>query len=258
VRQKQYSEVARRLGVSRQAVWKICQKRGIAPHQLLNSQYKEKRTKLKVLFWRLAAGMDANKLGNWNRRAIYSRATAASRKEVHRSMLFRASLAKGLYQCRDVAPKDSRKISSILDQMLAITPPNDSDCPERWHDWFLGVLARADGVSVAPYNEQPKSWVYVIQSPYGQVKIGIATNLKQRIRNLQTSCAHKLILCHAREADNASEVERALHVMFADSRLIGEWFQISPVDAGAALDKIVDAMESKPARLVAAHQMELL
>ena len=77
-----------------------------------------------------------------------------------------------------------------------------------------------------------KWWnLYFIQeAESGNVKIGIARNLKQRLYELQTDNSNKLnVLGSARFSSEQAvrKAEKQLHAMFATQRIRGEWFASS-------------------------------
>jgi hypothetical protein len=57
-------------------------------------------------------------------------------------------------------------------------------------------------------------------------KIGFSSNVTNRIRQLQTGRADKLLLCAL--LPGCRHVEKSLHSMFAGSRMHGEWFASTP------------------------------
>lgn len=61
---------------------------------------------------------------------------------------------------------------------------------------------------------------YFIQDPRGRIKIGIAENPRQRLRQLQTGNPEKLVLLGCIEDDH----EKDLHHKFRKYRVGGEWF----------------------------------
>lgn len=84
------------------------------------------------------------------------------------------------------------------------------------------------------YTSQPqdsKCYVYLIQSGDGPVKIGVATDPQFRRNELQTGNPYPLtirMLIECATSSGAYEVESAFHRAFADARLLGEWFDVSP------------------------------
>jgi hypothetical protein len=70
-------------------------------------------------------------------------------------------------------------------------------------------------------------WVYFVQGEGGgPIKIGSATNIQQRLRDLQIGSPVLLTLLHGVQGDY--DLEYALHERFANDRLHGEWFTPSP------------------------------
>lgn len=57
------------------------------------------------------------------------------------------------------------------------------------------------------------------------VKIGFATDLKQRLKELQIGCPHDLKIVAVIEGA-APSMERIVHAAFEESRVRGEWFKL--------------------------------
>lgn len=73
------------------------------------------------------------------------------------------------------------------------------------------------------------------------IKIGISKSIQERLLNLQTSNAKPLFLLRSIECDSskyASNLERALHKHFQESRLCGEWFRLNWQEIEPTLDSI--------------------
>ena len=87
------------------------------------------------------------------------------------------------------------------------------------------------GCVSTPVNEEqaPDSWVYFVQAETGgPVKIGRSANPSARLASLQT--AHPHLLRIVAKMAGGAEVERAMHRLFAASRIRpeGEWFNPTP------------------------------
>lgn len=87
----------------------------------------------------------------------------------------------------------------------------------------------------------PDIYVYVIeQRGTDVVKIGIANNMKIRLKALQNGNPHELhihfTLCFAERA-TAAAVERKAHALLRAARRQGEWFACEGRDAKAAIFK---------------------
>jgi hypothetical protein len=101
----------------------------------------------------------------------------------------------------------------------------------------------------------PVRYVYVIGPAAGLQKVGMATNPRARLAQLQTASPHDLVL-HESVAvpfDLAPAVERHAHRALIRHCVRSEWFEVSPEAAVAALDAAVTAIAqarapSAPAR----------
>lgn len=73
----------------------------------------------------------------------------------------------------------------------------------------------------------PSPCVYLVQAwPRGPVKIGYATRLASRIRELQVGSPARLVLRAA--IPGGADLEGRLHREHDASRLRGEWFKLTP------------------------------
>ena len=69
--------------------------------------------------------------------------------------------------------------------------------------------------------------IYVIRCKPGQIKIGIAGNIRARLSRLRTSSPVPLFLDYAAVVDgDARKLEIAVHEALKDRRLTGEWFDV--------------------------------
>lgn len=88
-------------------------------------------------------------------------------------------------------------------------------------DEFLAHMPRA--------TEESTDVVYVIQAvDGGPVKIGHSTRqgVVKRLRSLQTGNPRQLVVRAL--FDGGMWLENAMHEFFADARLVGEWFAVTP------------------------------
>lgn len=92
------------------------------------------------------------------------------------------------------------------------------------------------------HNQKEPTHLYVMECA-GRVKIGIAVNVEARMELLQLACPLKIALLHKRlfaSRTTARLAERSLHLRFAEQRLWGEWFEVTPT---AAVDAVIAARE---------------
>ena len=68
--------------------------------------------------------------------------------------------------------------------------------------------------------------IYFIRAATGHIKIGTATDLKERLSNLQAGNPMPLTVLAVVPGKRAEE--RALHAEFAEYRAAGEWFKPVP------------------------------
>lgn len=78
--------------------------------------------------------------------------------------------------------------------------------------------------------------VYVMQNDYGLTKIGISSNVHNRVNALKNSSGIGVEICWYSEPMDrllAREIEKAAHERFSESRCYGEWF------TGLDVEKVV-------------------
>lgn len=69
--------------------------------------------------------------------------------------------------------------------------------------------------------------VYFISDGQGHCKIGVASDIKERLSTLQVSSAFELTIKHIEytdDLDEAYEIERHYHSQLHERRIRGEWF----------------------------------
>ncbi len=76
-------------------------------------------------------------------------------------------------------------------------------------------------------SRKKSNQLYVLQCTDGntiKVKIGVTSNIEQRIKSLQTGNPNKIELLFIEERTNPTKAERYLHRCFDKKRQEGEWF----------------------------------
>lgn len=93
-----------------------------------------------------------------------------------------------------------------------------------------------------------QAYVYVIAAKDGPVKVGIAADAASRCAMLQTGNAADLTVVHKVEVERAAArlIERYAHDLLSADRVRGEWFDVDPADAIAAVDAALDAWRNFP------------
>lgn len=76
---------------------------------------------------------------------------------------------------------------------------------------------------------KPPEHVYFIQAEHGgPVKIGKALDPVARLAQIQSGNPYRLVVRHAEPVVSGYSAERALHQIFRDYRMCGEWFRAHP------------------------------
>lgn len=69
--------------------------------------------------------------------------------------------------------------------------------------------------------------LYFVQTECAErhIKIGIASNMKDRLSTMQTHCPYQIKLIKL--VPGGAHMEKELHIRFAQDKLVGEWFRRS-------------------------------
>lgn len=73
-------------------------------------------------------------------------------------------------------------------------------------------------------------FVYLLQSVTGAYKIGFTANPKSRLRTFNVKLPFEVSYIALIETRDCAQLETDLHSMFANKRINGEWFNLSPDD----------------------------
>lgn len=143
---------------------------------------------------------------------------------------------------------------------LARTPltadPPEGHTPESWREMraafnCLGDEFPAETVDIWPADGEPVLY-FITPSLPGAIKIGISTRLRQRVTSLQTVVPYGL--GEVWYCPGGRTLEKALHALFAEHRLPGEWFKDTP----SIRAKIVElGCFYAPAHLIDADEFEI-
>jgi len=234
-----YSEIARQLGVSRQAVhaWHKRHKK-----RNLNQAKTEQRYELKrkgPAITSLARLIDCSDVGKRLKRGRLNPNNCA----------FIAMVCIAFKKAAEADPE----IANANPQLWSTLQTHQSSIGERndfnWshlneqaaHEWLVSVFCKNANVSCA----KPKhDWIYVVQASSGEVKIGISSNVRKRIESLKTSSPLPLNAVFTAQTNDAKSVEKIVHAKFRQNRVQGEWFKI---DSQCAVDAITEAIANQKA-----------
>jgi hypothetical protein len=89
-------------------------------------------------------------------------------------------------------------------------------------------------------------YIYVIAPEAGYpCKVGVASNIKKRLKGLQTGSGEELFVHSVFAAANrgtAFRVEKFAHRRLQENRMVGEWFNVFADDAVAVLQELCEEM----------------
>lgn len=83
--------------------------------------------------------------------------------------------------------------------------------------------------------------IYILKSD-GFYKIGVATDVGRRVKELQTGNPHTIECVFSRQVPEAYEIEKFLHDTFAEYRVKGEWFKFDNKILEVVKDQVVFSM----------------
>ena len=76
-----------------------------------------------------------------------------------------------------------------------------------------------------------------------RLKIGISANPARRLKNIMTDNPYDVEVLWDRIVHRARRVEMNAHLVLADVRIRGEWFNVTLADAIAVIEKIIALQE---------------
>jgi hypothetical protein len=94
------------------------------------------------------------------------------------------------------------------------------------------------------------TWLYVMAQRGGgwAIKIGLATDPRTRVQQVQTGSPLPLYLAHTvgpMTAGNARTLERLIHDVYARQRMCGEWFRMESECGARILDAAWDEVQRR-------------
>ena len=93
------------------------------------------------------------------------------------------------------------------------------------------AIAYRDWATGRRINRDIPSYLYVIEYDREHpIKIGVASDPKRRLNNLQFACPVRLRFRYLWKVENAKAVEKELHTLFISKRKYGEWFMLEDDD----------------------------
>lgn len=115
--------------------------------------------------------------------------------------------------------------------------------PPNGHDGFGNELP-----ALPAHRRGSKSWVYFIHARgLNALKIGVATNIENRLSSLRCACPVELVFLFA--LPGSFKYERELHSRFSHAHLRGEWFNLELITQEVlALSKTARAFHAREER----------
>lgn len=85
-----------------------------------------------------------------------------------------------------------------------------------------------------PFKDKKDGYVYVVyfrdSNKETFFKVGLATDIRNRFRQHQTSIPFKLYIAISYYTEDMRQEEKELHKIFNDKRIQGEWFKLTKKD----------------------------
>ncbi len=75
-----------------------------------------------------------------------------------------------------------------------------------------------------------KGFIYILRADNGLVKIGRTIDIQRRLNTFNSQLPYDLEVIKIIESDDCSNLELEFHNQFADKRVRGEWFALTPKD----------------------------
>lgn len=125
-------------------------------------------------------------------------------------------------------PLDYRS-AVILRDALNEYIAHGEDYITAWREDFLSQEVDKEPSPVPSRKVDKSGYVYLIERD-GHHKIGISKNPKSRISSMQTASSTPINLICTIATNDMESFEAMLHNHFADKRLSGEWFVLTPDD----------------------------
>jgi len=146
-------------------------------------------------------------------------------------VLYREGYTEGYQQAiKDIT---AYKVPKIKAKMFSINELKKWENFEgEYYEDFCNPPTAPNTISTQKIKENNLKYVYVIRgsrinSNESNYKIGIATNIKRRLSNMQTSSPEELKLIFKHRTDQPDKLEKSLHNYFKYYRIRnnGEWFR---------------------------------
>lgn len=165
------------------------------------------------------------------------------------------------------------RISTIAYRMgvtlsgLAAAFEGDIETAIDWKTEELMAEKEFIEVDVAGYKESvilsaeeskapKKGYVYIVTD--GEyVKIGMAKDVGERVRSLQTGNAREIILLQTIQTDDMERVEKSLHAWYAGKAVNGEWFDLLPMFGLSRYDYIKSMLGNTKVKHVSEYRIYL-
>jgi hypothetical protein len=108
--------------------------------------------------------------------------------------------------------------------------PGVSFTPQELMSGFAGSTQKAPG------EQMTGSFVYVVRGDHNMVKVGVSTNPNARLAQLRTGSAYPIDFAFIGSTPGTGyDIEQAAHALLDRHRCNGEWFDVPPEMAVAAV-----------------------
>jgi predicted GIY-YIG superfamily endonuclease len=134
---------------------------------------------------------------------------------------------------RQVWESDPRKGFPWLIDELGLPVSAEAVRQKAKKDGWVKLIDQNEIISkIINGDRYRKQFVYIVTaSEFENIyKIGIAKDVEDRVRTMQTGCPFKLYAFKCYQVNDAVSVETMLHSFFHKKRLMGEWFRLNEID----------------------------
>jgi hypothetical protein len=165
-------------------------------------------------------GMSAEQIG-WAVLDLLEEARSAEAFEIASHCMFQHAFdgmpSDTLFEWHKILYKHRNQHEHLADALLAVS--------EEIYQRSAGVIKRARQRK----RKKLSGFVYLLQSgPY--YKIGVSTQVDERIKQLSTQPPFDIELLHTIQTDDMYGLEKKLHADYDSKRKNGEWFELDQAD----------------------------
>lgn len=129
---------------------------------------------------------------------------------------------------KEIRAKTEQELDSKIETYQALLVQYESERQRRQQE-----KKEFEAREIIRTPDDGTGFVYLIQSVTGHYKIGKTKDPNKRIQTFNVKLPMEVEYLHLIPCENRHEAERTLHARYANKRVNGEWFNLSPDDITA-------------------------